>query len=465
LKADTGHTRARGVLVFGVTLWVAAFVARWPVAVSFADEVGYVGQMRLVLGGSLRPSAESTGVWVRTAHGAVAKFPYLVPIVLAPLFAVAPRLIFLSGIVAALAIVLVASRVLRSWGRNPAWALLTLAHPTVVLIARTTMTDLILAAAALGAWWSLRRERPLMAPILLGAVVAIKAVGFFLVAALLVGELIRARVARRASGGIKVGRLIGAASGILAGLAFTLLMNLAATGKLWFAYSEAHQFLGTPSFWPPYFLTSAPAHLSSLFLVPPLLLLGIRPFWRRSEFGPVLLIGGLVLLMSFYFFVDHGRSRVETLIMSPRLILPAVVFLLVGYADETSGLCARFRETPLAAYACATVPAFVCLALSVRHLAWQKTDAVALKEATMVAAREGAAELGLTDSAAKAGILYPGPVSFVQEGLHEPKVVLCNTQSSSYRKPSSISTCALAGYDDREERSGFHVLVRRDPLP
>jgi hypothetical protein len=249
-------------------------------------------------------------------------------------------------------------------------------------------------------------------------------------------------------------------------LVFTLSMNFAATGKIWFAYSDAHQFLGTPSFWPPYFLTTAPSHFLSLFLVPPLLVVGLRPFWRRSEVGPVLLITGFVMLMSFYFFVDHGRNRVETLIMSPRLILPAVVFLLVGYAEEAAGLCGAVRELPLAArYAFAAFPAIVCLTLSIRHGAWQEADAVALQEAAAIVAREGAGELGLTGGAAKAGMLFRGPVSFFQKGLHEPKVVLCNTQSSSYRKPSSTSTCVLADYDDREQHEGFHILVRREPAP
>jgi hypothetical protein len=47
--------------------------------------------------------------------------------------------------------------------------------------------------------------------------------------------------------------------------------------------------------------------------------------------------------MCFYFFVDHGRTKIETLVLAPRLLLPAVAFLLVGYAEMAAGLAARFR--------------------------------------------------------------------------------------------------------------------------
>jgi hypothetical protein len=452
------------LLAAGALLWLIAVVATWPVALSFGDEAGYVGQARLLLHGQVRPQPESPGVWVTTGTGRASKLPLFFPLLVAPLFAIAPRLVFATGAVAALALTFVASRVLRSWGRGPGWALLLLAHPTVVILARTVMADLLLAAFAVAAWWALRRGRSRTAAALLLLVVATKPTGVPIALALVVGEAIRARRELGARDRRAVARLAWAAGGVLGGVALVAALNLVSAGKLGFAYDEGLSYLGTPSFWPRYLPSSAPVHLASLLLLPPLLLIfGVRPFWRRREPGPLLVIGGLTGMMCFYFFVDRGRSWIDTLVLSPRLIVPVFAFLLIGYAEELAALAARApRGAPRALAAVAAVaPALICLAISSRHRAWQERDGAALALASRTVADLGAEELGLTWNTLKAGMLHPGPVSLVVPGLHEPAVVLCNTRSDSYRHAEGSYSCTLPGYDDRAERGGFHILVRR----
>ncbi len=142
MERATSGLRADLLLTLGALLWLVALLARWPLAVSFGDEVGYLAEVRMMLDGRLRPLAESPGVWVVTDHGAVSKFPLLLPLILTPLFAIHPRLVFAAGAAAALGLTFVASRILKAWGRSPLWALIVLAHPSIVIMSRTVMADL-----------------------------------------------------------------------------------------------------------------------------------------------------------------------------------------------------------------------------------------------------------------------------------------------------------------------------------
>jgi len=450
-------------LAIGMFLWVLALAAFWPLSLSFADEVGYVGQAKLLLEGHMRPLPDSPGVWVVTPQGPIPQYPLLVPLLIMPLLAVTPRLVFISGVLAALGIVWVASRALRAWGRSPQWALIVLAHPTVVIVARTVMSDLLLAAFAVGAWWAIRRDRRITTLVLLLLLVATKPTGFLIALALVVGEaahMARAILARDRAAFVRLG---WASAGLAIGLMAAMALNLATSGKLWFAYN--HSFLGTPPFWPVYFPTTAPRHVASLLLMPPLLLGGLWPFWRRRDYGPLLVIGGFGLMMCFYFFVDTGRNGLETLILSPRLILPVVAFLLIGYADGLATLAARFGKAAspphLFAALLMVAPALVAVAISARHRRWQEPNAAALAATSDLTATLGVHELGLNAAALKAGLLYPGHTALVRGARNAPEVVLCKTRSPSYRAPDERLNCDLPGYEERLDITNFRVLVRR----
>ena len=74
------HPDGDRLLAAGMLLWTLVFCLHWPAALSFGDEIGYVGQARLLLQGQVRPSADSPGVWVPTPHGPAIKYPLLLPI-------------------------------------------------------------------------------------------------------------------------------------------------------------------------------------------------------------------------------------------------------------------------------------------------------------------------------------------------------------------------------------------------
>jgi hypothetical protein len=447
------------LLLAGMLLWTVALVVQWPLALSFGDEVGYVGQAKLLLEGHIRPLADSPGVWTRTPQGLVAQYPLLVPLLLTPLVAIDPRLVFLAGIAAALATAWIAGRVLRQWGRPSTWALLVLVHPTVILLARTAMADLLLAAFVVGAWWSLRNERRVATVALLALTVAAKPIGFLLAIAIVAGEVPHL-VWRSSETTAARRRIPWGIAGLLLGFALAGALNLLATGRLWFAYD--HGFVGTPPFWPRYFLTTGPIHLRSLLLLPPLLIAGVWPFWRQRSFGPLLLIAGQGLMMCCYFFVDVGRNWLETLLLAPRLVLPVVVLLLIGYGDLLAAGAARIVGLRRVVVAVLVIlPAVVGLGLSARHRRWQAPAGTALATASRLAGELGVNELGMTESAAKVGVLYRGHSSWILNGQGGAPLVLCSSQSWSYRSSERPVPCRIPGYDTKFAHDDFHFLVRR----
>ena len=351
------------------------------------------------------------------------------------------------------------SRALRAWGRSPRWALLALAHPSIVLIARTAMADLLLSALALSAWWALRGRRSAVAATLLLLVVGIKPTGILIALALLVGEGARSRGDRSAAR-----PLAWSAAGIVAGVIITAILNLLACGQLWFGYGDALATVGIPTWSPRYLLTTAPTYLASLLLLPPLLLpAGVWLLWRRRELGPLLVICGLTGMMCVYFFVDTGRSRLETLVLAPRLLLPVFAFLILGYADGLASLADRLpRLAPAFTGGLLLLPAVVAVSVSMPHHRWQKSGAAALSASTDLIAHLGGGPLGLTFEAAKAGLLYRGETRMVLKDSPEaPSVALCSTKAPSYRASFRPAPCDLTGYREDATFNDFSVLVRR----
>jgi hypothetical protein len=440
-------------------LWLLAIVTHWPSALSFGDEVGYIGQIKLFLAGRVHPTLDSPGVWAHSSRGIVPQFPLALPLLLTPLFAAWPRLVFASGVAAALALTWMASRTLKTWGRQPLWALGLLVHPTVAILARTVMADLLLASFAVGGWYALGRGRRAPAIVLLALTVATKPTGFLLVFALLVGEMAKLRLLAPAEREARPPRIGWCAAGLLAGLAVAMTCNMIAAGRLWYGYE--HGFLGTPPFWPTYFPRNAPLMIGALLLLPPLLLAGAQPYWRRRELGPLLVIAGLPFMMSFYFFIDRGRSFGESLVLAPRLIMPSVAFLLIGYADVVGGLVQRAPSLRRVAIgAMVVVPGVVSLLVSIRHQRWQQPKAAALASAIDETRRLGATNLGLTIGAVKAGMLFPGPTTMLwDDETPRTAVVLCGTEAFSYRNPDETLPCKVPGYADRVVAPGFHLFV------
>ena len=452
----------------GVAGWLAAMALTWPSSLSFGDEVGYVGEARLLLEGRVHPLANSPGVWVPTPSGGVAQYNLLLPLLIAPVLAVLPRAIFIGSILAAIVLCWMGSCVLRAWGRSPLWALIILAHPTIAILSRTVMADLMFALFAVLAWWSLGRSHRVATVLSFVGLIAIKPIGVTLAFALTAGEAARLWPEIRQRDARAMARIRLAMVAIAAGLVAMASSNLITTGRLWFGYR--YLFLTTPPFWYTYLPSTGVSHLRSLLLNPPLLIAGIWPFWRRRDYGVVLLVLGMTLMMSFFFYVDFGKSALDSLVLSPRLILPAFAFLLIGYAECLAQLghrighkVAAFFSTEVLAKlsrACLVLaPAIVAFGIGGRHKRWQEPMGQALAVATEVTSRLHVDELWLNYTAGKAGLLFRGRVRMLDDS-GRPKVILCNSQDESYRASVVRFDCARPGYRLEASVNAFQVMVR-----
>jgi hypothetical protein len=444
----------------GAAAWLAALLVWWPSGLSFSDEIGYLGQTKLFLEGRIRWTVGAPGIWNPTPTGVVAQYPLLVPLLLAPLFALSPSAIFLIGVLPALALAWTGGRILKTWGHSPCWGLIVLAHPTVVILARTAMSDLLLASLSVGAWWSLRNRRAVPTILLFAATMAARPTGVPIAAAIIAGELLdtfrRSRQVSEAVPQAKLGVL-----GFLLGLILVLTSNTLTTGTIWFGYNFRP---GIPSFSPSYIFKTAPAYLRALLVNPPLLLLGIIPFWRRRLVAPLFVVSGFGALMLFYVWVDWAPTWFETVVLSERLILPIVAFLLIGYGAELSRIAARLRLAKVAKVILVIAPAAVAFKIGSRHHVWQQPMKTAREAATSLARQIGSNELGLTYASSKAGLLFPGKTIWISKTGPQPPVFLCATRGNSYRTLAAGTLdedrCDPPGYHEVAKLDGFVLMLR-----
>lgn len=449
------------LLGLGTAIWVLSMALWWPEGLSFADEVGYLGETKLLLAGHLLPRLSDPGMWASTPHGLVPQYPLLLSALLVPFLAVTPRAVFVLGVLSGIGLCWLAARILKGWGTNPAWALLVLMHPTVALMVRTTTADVLLAALALGSWLALTGNRRVVTAFAFAGMFAIKATGMLLGACLVGGEILSMITTPRLSSAETKSRLVTCAVALAAGFLSIFVANEISARQLWFAYDLS--YLGTPPFWFSYLGRTAPAHLRTVLFLPPLLIAGAFPYWRRRAWGPLFVILGYGTLMCSYFFVDRGTSRLESLVLSPRLLLPVVVFLLVGYADL---LAAGLRRFPLSDRVVGPLliagAASGAVAVGIAHRRWQAPMGMARRAAEQIVRRVGSNELGLAPQAVKAGLLFPGPTPVASIGNSEAAVVLCSDHSASYRAPDDGGNynCSAPGYHSEYRSGGFEILVR-----
>ena len=435
-------------------------LARWPESLSYSDEVGYVGQARVLLSGRISPTASDPGVFERQEGGGlVSRYPLFAPLLIAPLVALDPRTVFALGIASLLAVLWIAASILDRWRHPRALALLFAVHPTFVVLGFTTMVDLFLVAVTLAAF-ALGEQRPRLAALPYALMVLAKPVGVLIAAALVCGSAIARWKASRAAGPAVRGA-VWPVLGISVGGIAAVSLNWLSWQHLGYSYDALHEHLGGPVFSLTYLARTAPVYLLSLaVLFPGMLILGPWGLWRRRCYGPLLAVVGLIVLMASYFFFDHGRSRLETVVLAQRLILPASAFLILGYADVLAPLFRRATVARVLSISLVVTSAMVVFAVGTRLRGWQRDAHDAVGSARDELARRNADTLGTTESAMKAALMYRGPVVLVRAASASPPVVICNVASGSYRFDMGRS-CDLPGYEPVTAHGTFRVLAAR----
>jgi hypothetical protein len=147
------------------------------------------------------------------------------------------------------------------------------------------------------------------------------------------------------------------------------------------------------------------------------------------------------------------------------------VFLLIGYGAWLEELLVRRRgaDAPAGlpawlAGALVALPLLTAGAVSARHVGFQR-GAAAVASVAGAAADERGGTLGLTDSAAKVGLLYGGRTTLFDAHENRTAVVLCNELSASHRAGDDRHSCALPGYRAIASGAGMVALVRDDAAP
>jgi len=204
-----------------------------------------------------------------------------------------------------------------------------------------------------------------------------------------------------------------------------------------------------------------------LLLCPPLLIAGVLPFWRRRDFAAVFAIGGTIAMFSIYFFADWGIGFFDSLVLSRRLIMPAVAFLLVGYADLLAQLFARL---PVGAAGARRGRAG---AGGDSAGGWRQASTVAGAGASRADSRRGAGSGGGRAGAGGDALRVQDRPAFSRRAIFttregdrgKPALVLCHSDTGSYRMSGLLYSCDIPGYRVAESMpdGGYSILTRAAP--
>lgn len=425
----------------GLALWLALRLATAPAAATFFDEVGYSGQARLFAAGSVHATPTSPGVWFATAEGLEPLYPPGWSIVQAPFVLASPRFATLPSALAAALATFVFALLLREGGAAPVWGLVLLAHPTVSLFSRVAMPDVATLAAVLLVWLAVERRRPHLGAAAAATAILLKPTGLIPIAAYVAIAAWKQPEDRPAVFRVAV----GAGAAALLGLALPSAYATSLAAKT--PFSPAH-------------LASAGSTLLLLLAtVPPLLLLGAIPLLRARRFAALAAALALIAVLSGYYFIDRGRSILETLVVGPRLALPAVGILLVGW---TLGLSQITRRLPsaLLATGCIVLPLAVQGGVAAHQA--RVLDEVGRTRSTVdrIARLRGAVAVDVTPAALKALTFSPLEVRSVASPT-DAEIFVCATRVPSWREPGITVRCDTpAGWTVAEAIGPFLIQTR-----
>jgi len=365
-----------------VGAYLLAAVVWKPVGITIVDEVGYITEAQAIRDGAPLLDARS----YRPGTGeARPRYPVGWPLLLAPTTRVPWPAPFALPIALHLLGTALFARLLRNRGLSSLWALLYFAQPAALLFSRTLMAESLSSALCVGLLLAADARRAGAAGLLAAVSLLVKpsmalaAIPF--VIAWLVFEV---PVERRLNAFFRAG-------------AGTLVPLVA---WAWLRHADLD---GAPGYF--FFVTVMPSFrhvalvLAALAVAWPGLPLGILRA-RTSECAGAF---GDVTILLFYQYDYIGPSWGATLVVGSRLLLPAVIMLLPGYAVLLSTLPYRPRRgIALALLICA----LVLPPLLMRTLASRRQVLDAISSRTLRELRPGCS-VGYTPFAAKLLVPFP----------------------------------------------------------
>ena len=377
----------RAALALGVAGYLGAAVLARPVGVTIRDEVDYYSESGAIAAGL--PLADPGSY--RPANGLVPfngpRYPTGWPAVLSLFDGLAWPGPFAAGVLFHLAGAALFALVLRRRGLDPAWALLYLAQPSLVVFSRTLMCEPLATFQTMLLVLLADLEQPLLLGVVAGLSPLVK-LSQLIVAA----PFGLAWLASRPRGK----RLRAFA---LASLGGALSLGVAAWANER-AYGSPLGFNGGPTY---ALLTALPANyalgLAQLAVAWPLLPLGL---WRAraAEAAGAL---ALFVYLGLYGYHYAGPNLAATLVVGARLHTSAIVLLLPGYAALLESFAPRLR---IASLALVTVVAIAAPPLLLRSVAARRHELEATRDATFALLRP-ACSVGYSPFAIKLFVPWP----------------------------------------------------------
>ena len=358
VRPRTGGTA--WLLLAGAALYVVTFLALYPRTIAIVDEDAYLTEAFLLRAG--RVFYEGTAIpaphmTVESGGHLTSKYPPGTSLFLLPFTWFGWRAVFVSGLLLALAGTALFGLALKrvSPEADPAWALLYLFYPAVVLFSRTIMSDLLAATLVLTAFYCLLRGRGwlLLSGLVLGFACLVRYSNAVFVPIFLL------LISRPAGSRLRPGLLLLAGFAPLAGL--ILAYNA-------FAYGSPLSFpmYLTGNFSPAYFLHNVWYYATALLILYPLML--AAPLVAGK--GRRLLLGlpayALLALYCFFSYTYDVTSLPARLTVGLRYLLPGLPLFILAFVLAADRILKRLHAGWLK-YAAVAGMALLSVAIQLRH--------------------------------------------------------------------------------------------------
>jgi hypothetical protein len=358
------------LLYVGAALYVLTFLVLYPPTFAIVDEDAYLTQAllfrtgRLSYDGSAIPAPHMTVETLGTvpmrgeSPRAVSKYPPGNALFLLPFTLLGWRAVFVSGLLLALVGAALFRLVLKRLApeADPAWSLLYLFYPAVVLFSRTIMSDLLAATLVLSAFYCLLRRGAwlVVSGFLLGLACLVRYSNAVFVPVFL---LLAVRPA---------GARLGAAARLLAGFAPLAGLILAYNVYAYGAPLSFPMYL-TGNFSPAYFLHNAWYYGTCLLVLYPLMLVAPLGAGKGLRLLLGLPAGALLLLYCFFSYTYDVANLPARLTIGIRYLLPAIPFFVLAFAVAAERITRRFRGAGRLKYAALAAMALLSVAIQSRH--------------------------------------------------------------------------------------------------
>lgn len=293
-------------------------------------------------------------------HGRLYRFPIGFPALLAPLTFFGWRAFFLLNPALHLLATWLFARILRACRIPPAYAVLYLLYPAFVLFDRTLFSDGFAASlTTVALYFLLCRQRAFWAGLCLGLALTVRAASAPVAALVFLGLLVAdLRGGRRP---LRQSRALLFGLGALPFCIINGLYNWATLGSPFrSAYSAGQLSLHG-------LLTIGPLYALALLAVFPGMLLA--PFFYRGAYWKIGLAATTVVLLLAVTYNEStfGNNALQTLLSTPRQVLPVMPFYLLAYCGVLARLLPESRLRRWRAFEAAAVLLLV-LAVGISYM-------------------------------------------------------------------------------------------------